>query len=266
MDLQLQGKCALITGSSSGIGEGIAHALAKEGAIVVVHGREQHKAQPVAEAIMAQGGTAFAVGGDVATNEGAEQVLNQALASVNSIDILINNASAFSFQGWSTATPEDWLTVYNGTVPAAVRLIRGLSESMKARGWGRIIQIASDEAMFPSAQVPLYAAAKAALVNLTLSLSKELVRTGVTVNAVSPGPVTTQSFQAGFRQMAAQMGWGEDWSEIEQHLLQQFYPNSVGRLGRVEDIAALVTFLSSPLSGYITGANYRIDGGYMGTL
>lgn len=266
MDLQLQGKHALITGSTSGIGEGIAHALVKEGATVVVHGREQHKAQLVAEALIAQGGTAFAVSGDIATNEGADQVLKQALAFVNRIDILVNNAGTFSFQGWTAATPEEWATTYNGNVLAALRLIRVLSEPMKACGWGRIIQIASDEAMFPSAQFPPYAAAKAALVNLTLSLSKDLARTGVTVNAVSPGPVTTQSFQTGYRQMAVQLGWGEDWDEIEQHILQQFFPNTVGRLGRVEDIAALVTFLSSPLSGYISGANYRIDGGYMGTL
>ncbi len=266
MDLQLQGKHALVTGSSSGIGEGIAHTLVKEGVVVVVHGREQQKAQSVVDTLRAQGGTAFAIAGDISTNEGAAQVLEQALAHVSTVDILINNAGAFSFQGWSGATPEEWASIYNGNVIAAVRLIRVLSEPMKARGWGRIIQIASDEAMFPSSQVPPYAAAKAALVNLTLSLSKELAHTDITVNAVSPGPVTTQAFQAGYRQIAAQFGWGEDWNEIEQHILQQFFPNAVGRLGRVEDIATLVTFLASPLSGYITGANYRIDGGYMGTL
>lgn len=266
MDLQLQGKHARITGSSSGIGEGIAHTLAKEGVVVVVHGREQQKAHLVAETIRTQGGNAFAIGGDISTNEGAEQMLNQAHTHVNTIDILINNAGAFSFQGWSSATPEEWASIYNGNVLAAVRLIRVLSEPMKAHGWGRIIQIARDEAMFPSSQVPPYAAAKAALVNLTLSLSKELTRTGITVNSVSPGPVTTQAFQAGYRQIAAQFGWGESWNEIEQHILQQFFPTVVGRLGRVEDIATFVTFLASPLSGYITGANYRIDGGYMGTL
>jgi 3-oxoacyl-[acyl-carrier protein] reductase len=266
MDLHLQGKRALITGSSSGIGEAIALALAQEGAIIIVHGREQKKVQHVEEAITSQGGTAFAVGGDVATNEGVSQLISQAHSFVDGIDILVNNAGAFGFQGWATAAPEEWAALYNGNVLAAVRLIQAVTEHMKAQQWGRIIQIASDEAMFPSAQVPPYAAAKAALVNLSLSLSKDLARTGITVNAVSPGPVTTQAFQAGFRQMAAQWGWGNEWQEIEQHLLQQFYPNTVGRLGRVEDIAALVTFLASPLSGYINGANYRIDGGYMGTL
>jgi 3-oxoacyl-[acyl-carrier protein] reductase len=266
MDLQLQGKHALITGSSSGIGEGIAKELAQEGAVVLIHGRNEGSVKQVVQTISAQGGKIYAVVGDISTDEGAAQVVSDAVALVGGIDILINNAGAFAFQNWDAAIPEDWAAVYNGNVLAAVRMIRLVSRQMKNRGWGRIIQITSAEAVQPSNQVPHYAAAKAALANLTVSLSKDLARTGITVNAVSPGPITTQSFQAGYRQFAAQFGWGTDWEDIERQILQQFFPNTVGRLGRVEDIAALVAFLASPRSGYINGSHIRIDGGYIGTV
>jgi NAD(P)-dependent dehydrogenase (short-subunit alcohol dehydrogenase family) len=107
MDLRLQGKYALVTGGSSGIGEGIALALAQEGVSVIIHGRERSKAGRVAEAIEALGGTAFVVEGDLATDEGADQMISQALAVVEGIDILVNNVGRFGFQGWAPATPEE---------------------------------------------------------------------------------------------------------------------------------------------------------------
>ncbi len=109
--------------------------------------------------------------------------------------------------------------------------------------------------------MPDYAATKAAQVNLTVSLSQELANTGITVNTISPGIVVTETVQAFFRKTAEKQGWGLDWHEIEKHIMQDFLPNTVGRLGKPEDVANLVAFISSPLSGYINGANYRIDGG-----
>ena len=159
------------------------------------------------------------------------------------------------------ATANNWAELYNINVLSVVRLVRLLVPTMKEIGWGRIIQIASGEATQPFAAMPDYAATKAAQVNLTVSLSQELANTGITVNTVSPGIVVTETVREFFRKTAEKQRWGSDWNEIEQHILKEFLPNTVGHLGKPKDVANIVAFLASPLSSYINGANYRIDGG-----
>jgi NAD(P)-dependent dehydrogenase (short-subunit alcohol dehydrogenase family) len=146
-------------------------------------------------------------------------------------------------------------------VAAAVRLIQGFLPSMRAAGFGRIIQIGTGEAVNPFATVPDYAASKAALLNLTVSLSKHLARSGVTVNTVSPGIVVTPGVQEFYRKEAARRGWPDDWAAIEARILAEILDNPVGRLGRPNEVAALVALVASPLAGYINGASLRIDGG-----
>jgi NAD(P)-dependent dehydrogenase (short-subunit alcohol dehydrogenase family) len=267
MDLQLKGKRALVTGSSSGIGEEIAKTLAREGATVVVHGRNQGRANRVAEEIKQNGGQAFVAMGDLSKDEEAKQVIESAMAEMAGVDILVNNAGGSEeSKGWLDTPIENWAATYSQNTIAAVRLIKLLVPQMKEQKFGRIIQIASGVATQPVTTVPDYAAAKAAMVNLTVSLTKELAGTGITVNTVSPGTILTSGLERAVQQIAQERGWGTDWVELEKRTVQEIWPNPTGRVGRVEDIATFVTFVASPLAGFINGANLRVDGGNIASI
>jgi len=290
VDLQLEGKRALVTGSSSGIGEAIAMALAKEGASVVVHGRRENEAVRVAKAITDRGASAAVALGDLATDEGAGHVAKTAMAAFGGIEIVVNNAGAYFRDEWTDPNPARWLDLYNQNVVSMVRVIRHLLPQMKQREWGRLIQIGSGLASAPAATFAAYGSTKSAIVNLTVSLAKGLARTGVTANTISPGPVLTPNIEAWITDIAGKKGWHGEWAEVERRFVAEFFanlesiigPQSVldlaerrcvaeffenptGRIGRVEEVVDLVTFIASPRANYINGANIRVDGGYVPT-
>lgn len=270
MDLQLEGKRALVTGSSSGIGAAIAAMLAREGAAVVVHGRNRPRAERVAQSIGERGARVALALGDLTDNEQAQRVAQAAEAAFGGIDILINNAGGIAGkdqQDFLATAPEIWAATYQVNVISGVRLVRCLIPQMKQRGWGRIIQIASVAATQPLPySLPDYHAAKAAVVNYTVGLSKYLGGTGITVNTITPGTILTPALERTFRDWARARNWGEEWSEIERRAVSEMFPNPSGRVGRVEDIAAMAAFVASPLAGYINGANLRVDGGRIPTI
>ena len=261
MDLGLAGKRAIVTGSTGGIGEGIAKTLAREGVAVVVQGRNESAAQRVRREIEATGGKTILAIGDLATDEGAKRVVDKALAAFGAIEILVNNAGAYEVHGWTDATPRQWLDTFNQNVLSMVRMIRLVAPQMRQVGWGRIIQVSSVAGIQPLAALPDYNVTKAAVINMTVSLAKELANTGVTVNTVAPGPIMTSGWIEWARGIAKGRGWGDDIAQIESRIVQEVLPNSVGRVGRVEDVASAVAFLASPLAGFINGANLRVDGG-----
>jgi 3-oxoacyl-[acyl-carrier protein] reductase len=264
LDLQLHGKRALVTGSSSGIGAGIAQSLAAEGAVVVVHGRDGARASAIAKGIREGGAQCVIALGDLATQEGASRVADTVQRELRGVDILVNNAGGKTTAGnpdWLQVTLDDWTGTYEQNVGAAVRMIQHFAPGMRAKGWGRIIQIASASATQTEPGIGEYQAAKAALVNLSSSLARTLAHTGITVNTVSPGFVVTPASEAWLASVARQEGWGEDRATIERHFTRENIPLCVSRLGRPPDIGSMVAFLASPLADYISGANFRVDGG-----
>lgn len=261
MDLHLKNKTALVTGSSGGIGEAIAKCLAREGVHVMVQGRKKGELERVVQEITSEGGIAHYVAGDIGKDEDAKRIADKTLTTFQHLDILVNNAGVFPKEGWLQSTPQNWLDLLNVNVVGAVRMIQAFVPQMKTLGWGRVIQIGSAAAISPSPGQPAYGASKAAIMNMSLCLAKELAGTGITVNTVSPGPVATPGVKVLFEGIASEKNWGTDWHEIEKRTTQELLPNLARRFGTTEEVGNLVAFLASPAADYITGANYRVDGG-----
>src|SRR6516162_1871919 len=263
MDLQLADKRALVTGSTSGIGAEIARMLALEGVKVVVHGRERARAQAVVTEIEVKGGHAAMALGDLMTADDVETVIKTTEQAIGSIDILVNNAggsNSATAAGWFESPVDQWTESYRQNALPAVRLAQAFVPAMRQRGWGRVIQISSRNAISPYAQFGPYGAAKAALNNLTLSLSKALAGTGVTSNGIMPGLIYTPMAEPWFRNLAKQLG-SDDPQVGQDFALKNVLQQTVARIGQPRDIAVAVCFIASPLSDFMTGTIIRIDGG-----
>ncbi|HEY6868161.1 MAG TPA: SDR family oxidoreductase [Novosphingobium sp.] len=274
MDLELVGKRALVTGSSSGIGAAIARVLAAEGATVMVHGRDEAKTRAVAQGLIDSGARASHVTGELSLEDDCAEVARRTLEFLGGVDILVNNAggmaasnrpdsTAESFnRPWLETPWDDWRWTYEQNVGSSVRLIQALAPGMIERGWGRIINISSASATQTEPDLADYQPAKAAITNMTTGLAKSLAGSGVTVNTVTPGTIATEGVRSGFVEWAKQLGWTDrEWPEIERRFTTEVIPQPIKHFGRPEDIARMVAFIASPQAGYMTGANYRVDGG-----
>ncbi len=269
MELGLKGKRAFVTGSTSGIGAATVKMLAAEGMRVVIHGRNEERAEAIKADIEAAGGTAAIALGDLRYDDQADVTMKTVLEAFGGIDVLVNNLGHFEpFAAvWTDATPAQFAETYEANVIAAVRTIRAILPGMKERGWGRVINIASGAYTQPPPEFPTYGPSKAALVNLSVSLARAVPNTGITVNTISPGNVLTEAMEGYLPKIGAAEGWEEtDVTDIERRFVREKWPSPVGRMGRVDEIAALIAFLASEHSAYITGTNYRIDGGAHATL
>lgn len=268
MDLGLHGKRALVTGSSSGIGIAIADMLAAEGASVIVHGRNVERAEAVAQQIVERGGKAVAACGDISTDDGAAAVAEAALTAFGGLDILVNNAGG-AIEGenrsWFQATLDDFREGYETNLLASVRLIHAVVPAMKERGWGRIINISTAAAHTPTSAQAEYGTAKAAMLNMTIGLSKALKQSGITCNAISPGMVRTDGLTRFLTSFAEKRGWGDDIARAEDYIIKANGQTSK-KVGEIDDIAYAVAFLASPRADFINGTNLHIDGGVSPSL
>jgi NAD(P)-dependent dehydrogenase (short-subunit alcohol dehydrogenase family) len=269
VDLQLKGRRALVTGSSGGIGAGIARMLAEEGASVVVHGRNRERAERIAAEI----GAAGVALGDLSTDEGARAAYEQARAALGGgIEILVNNAGADNGTDSTTRpfqdiTVAEWLASYQGNTMATVRMILHALPDMVAAKWGRVIQISSAVAVQPNDLGLDYTAAKAGINNLSVGLAGTLKDAGVTFNTVSPGVIASENMIVWARNLYASQG-STDLSDeaVGRRLATEFARIPVGFLGSAEHVGLIVCTLASPRADYITGANYRVDGGQVRSI
>jgi len=255
MDLQLKDKVALVTGSTKGIGLAIAKALAAEGAKVIVNGRSKESAEKAAASI---GNGARGIGADVSTAAGCEALVREA----GQVDILINNAGIFEPKPFAEIPDADWDRFYQVNVMSGVRLTRAYFPGMIERNWGRVIFISSESGKQIPSEMVHYGMTKGAQLSLVNGLARLTKGTGVTVNAVLPGPTASEGVEEFVGTLAA--GAKMSPQDFEKEFFKSGRPTSLlQRFATVEEVATMVAYLSSPLASATNGSAARVDGGVL---
>jgi 3-oxoacyl-[acyl-carrier protein] reductase len=261
MDLGITGKTAIVTGASRGIGRAIAGLLAEEGAHVILSARGREDLETAASEIRAAGGAADSFVTDVSDAETVKALVAHAVELTGTVHILVNNAGGQRTRaGFDQLSDQDFIEAFEDNVLSVVRLTRAVLPYMRANSWGRIVNITSEVSTQPDRVFQHYAAAKAAQLNLSKSLSKTLARDGILVNAVSPGLIMTAGVTDSFARGAKEQG--RTIGEVEADFFRKFKPGLViKRGGTADEVAGVVALLASERASYVTGAEYRVDGG-----
>ena len=241
----LSDKVAIVTGASRGIGRSIALALASQGAKVVASARNAEALAELIAEIKSQGGDALAVVGDVAVEDDANNLVKQAVEAYGQVDVFVNNAGITRDGLLLRMKNADWDAVLDTNLKGAFLCTRAVAKVMSKQRSGRIINISSVVGEMGNAGQANYCASKAGLLGLTKSVARELARRNVTVNAITPGFITTEMT--------------EDMTEKAQEAMTEQIP--LGRPGSAEDVANAVIFLASEQSAYITGQVLGVNGG-----
>lgn len=257
MELGLTGRAAVVAGSTKGIGRAIAAGLAKEGARVVVNGRDPGVTEAAARELAAQtGAQVFAVAADVATAAGAAALIARATAYLGGVDILVTNAGGPRPGGFDDLDDDDFLAGFHLNFLSTVRMIRAALPHMRRQRWGRIINLQSTAIKEPVPLVTLTNSIRPGVTGLAKDLAGELGKSQITVNTVLSGPVMTDRLRTttAARAAAAGITLEEQW---ERYL--ELVP--LGRFGKPEDVAAMIIFLAGEPAGWITGTVIQVDGG-----
>ncbi|MDD2705147.1 MAG: SDR family NAD(P)-dependent oxidoreductase [Acidocella sp.] len=256
MDLGLNGKLALVTGSTAGIGHAIAATLAKEGARVIITGRKQAAVDTAVAALKAEGADVLGFAGDLADAATAE-----ALAKAHpGVEILVNNLGIYEPKAFEDIPDEDWRRFFEVNVLSGIRLSRLYLPAMKAANWGRIIFISSESGFQIPAEMIHYGVTKSAQVAVARGLAEEVAGTGITVNSVLPGPTKSRGVDEFVGALAKEEG--VSFEEFEKRFFTEIRPTSlIKRFASTEEVASLVAYVASPLASATTGAALRVEGG-----
>ncbi|HYW73714.1 MAG TPA: 2-dehydro-3-deoxy-D-gluconate 5-dehydrogenase KduD [Pyrinomonadaceae bacterium] len=246
---KLDGRVALVTGSSAGLGQAIAIGLAEAGADVACHGNSRSP-ETTCDAVAGAGRTAFGVTGDLANPETPGEVIDATVAKFGRLDILVNNAGTIRRAPAVDYSEADWATVIQVNLTALFRLSQLAGRHMLGQGRGKIINIASLLSFQGGITVPAYAASKGGVAQLTKALSNEWAGKGINVNAIAPGYMRTDNTRA------------LQQDETRNRQILERIP--AGRWGEPSDLAGAAVFLASPASDYINGEVVVVDGGWMG--
>ncbi len=262
MKIDLSGKTALVTGSTTGIGHAIAAGLAAAGADVVINGRTKAKVDAaVAKLAQASGGKVSGIAADVSTAAGCKALT----AALPEVDILINNAGIFEPKGFFDIPDEDWSRFFEVNVMSGVRLSRAYMPGMLKRNWGRIVFISSESALNIPTEMIHYGTTKTAQLAISRGLAEMTRGTAVTVNSVLPGPTLSEGVEAFVKDLAKQNG--QSVEEAAANFVKQHRPTSLlQRFASVEEIANMVVYVSSKEASVTNGAALRAEGGIVQTI
>ena len=263
MKIDLSGKTALVTGSTSGIGHAIAKGLAASGASVVVNGRTQAKVEAAAAGLTkaVAGAKVRGIAADVSTAAGCKALV----AALPQVDILINNAGIFEPKGFLDIPDEDWSRFFDVNVMSGVRLSRAYLPEMLKRNWGRIVFISSESALNIPQEMIHYGMTKTAQLAIARGLAEMTRGTAVTVNSVLPGPTLSEGVETFVKDLAKQHG--QSVEEAASQFVKQFRPTSLlQRLASVDEIANMVVYVSSQQASATNGAALRAEGGIIQTI
>lgn len=242
----LEGKVAIITGATRGIGKAISLTFAKQGARLIINGRNAELLEEVKKEVEALGSECVSVQGDITNPSTANKLIENAINKYNAINILVNNAGIISRTPLEKMSDEDWYKVIDINLNGTFILCKEILSYMKKQRSGKIVNIASSAAKKPHPNAaPSYGASKAGVVYLTRHFALNMAKYGIYVNAVCPGPVETD--------MSKQ--WDE---EYKKNVLKKI---PLGRIGKAEEVANVALFLASSMSDFITGEAININGG-----
>jgi len=256
MDLKLDNKTALISGSTKGIGLAIASALASEGVTVIVNGRSEPAVSAALDRIRSKHPAANPNGfvGDLSRADATDQLLQRFPA----VDILVNNLGIFDPKPFEEISDEEWRRFFEVNVLSGVRLSRAYLPAMRKRNWGRIVFISSESGIQIPAEMVHYGMTKTALLAVSRGIAETCAGSGITVNAVLPGPTRSE----GVEEFVAKLSEGKSFEEFEAEFFRTMRPTSLlRRFATTEEVASMVAYVCSPLSSATNGAALRVDGG-----